>query len=58
MIGTKLIRLENRPSEQVISSASMRVDFYLLRDWEAGNIHIRAQVLWTLTPVPILSIRC
>jgi hypothetical protein len=43
---------------EVIRSTSMEVDFYLLRDWEAGNIHIRAQVLWTLTPVPILSISC
>jgi hypothetical protein len=41
---------------QVVRSASMKVAFNLLRDWEAGNIHIRAQVLWTLNPVPILSI--
>ena len=41
---------------QVVRSTSMKVDFNLLRlDWEAGNIHIRAQVLWTLTPVTNLS---
>jgi hypothetical protein len=41
---------------QVVRSESIKVDFNLLRDWKAGNIHIRAQVLWTLTPVPILSV--
>ena len=42
---TEQLRLENVPSGQVYKHKSIKVDFNLQTDWEAGNIHIRAQVL-------------